>query len=178
MSLTRGHTHGNSPSALRNAVLGIHSEGWIRNELRCLDDWQRYRNSWAVIDHSSCVCRRCTILRGTKCSLIDAHVCQGHSHVLRIDSTKKVCKGTTAGSEAMSGGSSCLCTHRIRGSGGLGHRTYLEVQRRPSRIPTAAMTEIAVLSMGHPGVHSCLLSGTSTTTYMVLHVKNCSWLHF
>ena len=47
--------------------------------------------------------------------------------VLRIDSTKKVCKGTTAGSEAMSGGSSCLCTHRIRGSGGLGHRTYLEV---------------------------------------------------
>ena len=50
--------------------------------------------------------------------------------VLRIDSTKKVCKKleeTTAGSEAMSGGSSCLCSHRIRGSGGLGHRTHLEV---------------------------------------------------
>ena len=64
----------------------VHSEEWIRNELDVLTTGngtgeftlistlamvlpRQPRNSWAVIDHSSCVCRPCTILRGTKCSV-------------------------------------------------------------------------------------------------------------
>ena len=40
VSLLRGKTRGHSPSALRNQVLEIHSEEWMRKQLRYLDDWQ------------------------------------------------------------------------------------------------------------------------------------------
>ena len=43
VSLLRGRTLGNSPTALRNAILEIHSEEWMRKQLRYLDDWRRYR---------------------------------------------------------------------------------------------------------------------------------------
>ena len=43
VSILRGRTRGNSPNALRNQVLEIHSEEWMRNQLRYLDDWRRYR---------------------------------------------------------------------------------------------------------------------------------------
>ena len=43
VSLLRGRTLGNSPTALRNAIMEVHSEEWMRKQLRYLDDWQRYR---------------------------------------------------------------------------------------------------------------------------------------
>ena len=40
MSLLRGRTRGNSPSALWNQVLEIHSKEWMRiKQLRYLDNW-------------------------------------------------------------------------------------------------------------------------------------------
>ena len=44
VSLLRGRTLGNSPTALRNAILEIHSKDWMQKQLRYLDDWQRYRS--------------------------------------------------------------------------------------------------------------------------------------
>ena len=43
VSFLRGWTLGNSPTVLRNAILEIHSEEWMRKQLRYLDDWRRYR---------------------------------------------------------------------------------------------------------------------------------------
>ena len=43
VSLLRGQTSGNSPSALRNALQEIHSEEWMRKQVMYCDDWQRYR---------------------------------------------------------------------------------------------------------------------------------------
>ena len=43
VSLLRDQTLSNSPTALRNAILEIHSEEWLRKQLRYLDDWKWYR---------------------------------------------------------------------------------------------------------------------------------------
>lgn len=43
VSLLRGRTLGNSPTALWNAILEIHSKEWMRKQLKYLDNWQRYR---------------------------------------------------------------------------------------------------------------------------------------
>ena len=91
VSFLRGWTRGNSPSALQNAILEIHSEEWMRKQLRYIDDWRWYRwvyFSYASIefvltmivppqprsdctatDHSFCACRPCTICGDTKCSV-------------------------------------------------------------------------------------------------------------
>ncbi len=37
-SLLRGHTLGNSPTALRNRLLEMHSEEWVRSQLKYLSD--------------------------------------------------------------------------------------------------------------------------------------------
>ena len=43
VSFLRGWMLGNSPTALQNAILEMHSEEWMRKQLRYLDDWQQYR---------------------------------------------------------------------------------------------------------------------------------------
>ena len=53
VSLLRGRTLGNSPTALRNAILEIHSEEWMRKQLRYLDDWQRYRLAVSILFKSA-----------------------------------------------------------------------------------------------------------------------------
>ena len=43
VSLLRGRTLGNSPTALHNALYEVHYEEWMRKQLRYLDDCWRYR---------------------------------------------------------------------------------------------------------------------------------------
>ena len=52
VSLLRGRTLGNSPTALRNAVYEVHCEEWTRKQLRYLDDCRRYRWVWYLTKKS------------------------------------------------------------------------------------------------------------------------------
>ena len=47
LSLLRGRTLGNSPTALRNMLLEVHSEVWIKKQLLYLQDCKRHRDKCA-----------------------------------------------------------------------------------------------------------------------------------
>ena len=43
ISLLRSRTLGNSPTALRNSVLEVHSEQWLKKQLTYMSDWERHK---------------------------------------------------------------------------------------------------------------------------------------
>ena len=46
ISLLRSRTLGNSATALRSSIFEIHSEEWLRKQLRYYDDCIKYRSDW------------------------------------------------------------------------------------------------------------------------------------
>lgn len=43
ITMLRGRTLGNSPTALRNGVLEVHSEQWLKKQLSYMSDCERHR---------------------------------------------------------------------------------------------------------------------------------------
>lgn len=49
VSLLRSRTLGNSPTALRNTLLELHSEEWVKKQLAFLEDCQRHKRGLAAL---------------------------------------------------------------------------------------------------------------------------------
>ena len=43
IGLLRGRTLGNSPTALRNGILEVHSEEWLKKQLSYMSDCERHK---------------------------------------------------------------------------------------------------------------------------------------
>ena len=115
VTLLRARTLGNSPTALRHNLQELHSEEWLRRQLRYLADCERHRTGlqrfnqppteyaaaapfpafptarWFLAAYVRDVCSRLPALLAQATSV--------YGSVLKIDSTKKICKklqGSTA----------------------------------------------------------------------------------
>ena len=108
IALLHSHTLGNSPTALRNTLHEIHSEEWLRNQLAYLTRCQRNKNSYQSLHlpvpeyqkplpfppFPTSKCFLAAYVRDVWSRMDDllAAATSTHGSILKIDSTKKICK--------------------------------------------------------------------------------------